>query len=601
MREISLDPTASDCVTMHDMIRLFSVLLWLIAFPLFAQQNRPPEGPYPVDPDNLRQEGVPSGTVTDHQFSQSKLFPGTVRDYFVYRPAQFDPEKPTALMVFQDGKSYLKNVPTVFDNLIHQGAMPPTIAVMVNPGVVPGTSEKALARYNRSFEYDAVESRYANFLIDELLPVALKDLNVSVDPNLRAICGASSGGIAAFVAAWSRPDSFRRVYTTVGTYVGLRGGNELPVLVRKTEPKPIRIFLQDGRNDLNIYCGSWWVANQDMLSSLQWAGYEVNNEWGEGGHNRKHGNAIMPKALRWLWKDWKTDPVVRTHVAESKSEAKNFLVPGEDWELVSENHGFTEGPAVNGAGDLYFSDLENSKIWKVSTDGKVSLFRENTGNTNGLAFAPDGKTLYGCRREPGQLVSWNIETGEETVHARKVRPNDVVVASDGTVYFSEPRTRKIWMIPSGGGEAVVAGEGFSGVNGVVLSADQSLVLAADFGGRYVWSGQRKPDGTLTGIQPFYHLHIPPASVDTKSYADGMAVSEKGWLLVATAMGVQICDMPGRVHLILPPPPGERFPANLALHGNILFATCGTKVFKRKVALNGAAAWNDPIKPDKPRL
>ena len=580
---------------------IYSFFFFAAALPSSAQRKQPDEGPYPDDPANTQQSGVPRGSVSDHRLNKSRLYPGTEREFFVYRPAQYDPAKPASLMVFQDGKSYLKNVPTVFDNLIHEGAMPPTIGVFVNPGVVPGTSDAVLARYNRSFEYDTVDTRYANFLIEELLPVALKDLNVTRDPNLRAICGSSSGGIAAFVAAWSRPDSFRRVYTTVGTYVGLRGGNELPVLVRKTEPKPLRIFLQDGRNDLDIYCGSWWVANQDMLASLQWAGYEVNHQWGEGGHNRRHGNAILPTVLRWLWQGWDTDPEVRTHVAESKSKAKEMLLTGENWELVSEGHGFTEGPAVNRGGELFFSDLEESKVWRVTPDGKVNLFKENTGHANGLAFAPDGKTLYACRREPGQLISWNIDTGEESVHVRNVKPNDVVAASNGTVYFSEPRSRKIWMIPRDGSAARIAGEGFSGVNGVILSADQSLVHAADYGGRFVWSGQRTTGGTLAAIQPYFHLHLPPASVETKSYADGMAMSQNGWLLVATAMGIQICDMPGRVHLIVPPPTGERFPSNLAFHGDTLYATCGTKVFKRKIALRGAQAWDQPIKPGKPRL
>ena len=465
------------------MIRWFLLFL-SISFSLQAQQ-KPAEGPYPVDADSLVQEDVPQGKVTKYQFTASQLYPGTTRDFFVYVPAQYTAKQPAALMVFQDGKSYLKTIPTVFDNLIHKKEMPVTIGVFVNPGVVPESSKNALARYNRSFEYDSVDDRYVTFLLNELLPVALKRLNVTDDPNLRGICGSSSGGIAAFVAAWKRPDSFRRVYTTVGTYVGLRGGNELPVLVRKTEPKPLRIFLQGGSNDNNIYCGSWWVANQDMLASLQWAGYEVNHEWGEGGHNRKHGNSILPKVMKWLWQGWKADPVIETHVSDSQSKAKDFLIPGEQWQLVSEGHGFTEGPAVNAKGELYFSDLEQSKIWKVASDGKVAIFKEKTGNTNGLAFSPDGKTLYGCQRKPNHLVSWNIETGEQSVHATNVLPNDVVVASDGTVYFSEPRKKHILVISPGDDTVKVAGEGYSGVNGVVLSADQSLVFAADYGGRFV--------------------------------------------------------------------------------------------------------------------
>ncbi|MEM9015712.1 MAG: SMP-30/gluconolactonase/LRE family protein [Verrucomicrobiota bacterium] len=558
------------------------------------------EESYPAPPDMVKQEGRGEGEIRRGVFDGSSIYPGTSRDYAVYIPEQYDASSPAALMVFQDGISYLKAVPTAFDNLIHTGAMPVTIGLFVNPGVVPGTGENALPRYNRSFEYDAADGRYARFLVDELMPVALEGLSVSDDPNLRAICGSSSGGIAAFMAAWERPDQFRRVFTTVGTYVGLRGGNELPVLVRKTEPKPLRVFLQDGSNDLDIYCGSWWVANQDMLASLTWAGYEVNHEWGQGGHNRKHGYAIFPDVMRWLWEGWRDDPVIRTHPERSKSRASEFLLEGEDWELVSSGHQFTEGPAVNATGELFFTDLEGSEIWRVKPGGEPELFQKNTGGTNGLAFSPDGKTLFGCQRVPGRLVSWDIETGELSVHVEDVRPNDVVVAHDSTVYFSEPRKKAIWVMRRGE-EAKIASAEFSGVNGVVLSTDQSLVYAADYGGRFVWSGQRRPDGTLAYVQPYYHLHLPPASVDIRSHADGMAVSRDGWLLVATSMGIQICDQPGRVHLIVPPPLGERHPSNVALSGNTLYATCGTKVFRRKVSLTGSQPWAEPFKPEKPRL
>ncbi len=558
------------------------------------------EESYPVHPDMEKRDGVPAGEIRRGMFTDSAIFPGTTRDYAVYVPAQYDGKKPAALMVFQDGISYLKTVPSAFDNLIHAGDMPITIGLFVNPGVVPELDESSLARYNRSFEYDATDDRYARFLLEEMIPMALGELNITKDPNLRSLCGSSSGGIAAFVAAWNRPDQFRRIYTTVGTFVGLRGGNELPVLVRKTEPKPLRIFLQDGRNDLDIYCGSWWVANQDMLSSLTWAGYEVNHEWGEGGHNRKHGNAIFPDVMRWLWKGWDEDSTVRTHLDKSKSRAVDFLEDGNEWELVSEGHEFTEGPTINADGELFFTDLQGSEIWRIGQDGKETLFQADTGSTNGLAFAPDGKTLYGCQRVPGRLVSWNIDSGEMTVHAEKVRPNDVVVAHDGTVYFTDPGKKTVWVIVPGE-EAKVASNEFSGVNGVVLSPDQSLVYAADYGGRFVWSGQRKADGTLAFVQPYFHLHIPPGSVDVRSHADGMAVSNDGWLLVATQMGIQICDQPGRVHLIFPSPVGERHPSNVTFNGKTLYATCGDKVFRRTVKLEGAQAWAAPVKPAKPRL
>ena len=261
--------------------------LLLVSVPMKAQES------YPLHPDSQVKEGVPRGKVTEYRFEKSSVFPGTERDYFVYVPAQYDPAKPAALMVFQDGKNYVREngvwrVPTVFDNLIHEGSMPVTIALCINPGVVPG-GDGAQDRFNRSYEYDTVSDRYASFIVDEMIPEVRKTYNITDDPNLRAIGGSSSGAIAAFGVAWHRPDQFRRVFSTVGTYVGLRGGNEYPTLVRKMEPKPIRVFLQDGRNDQDIYGGSWWHANTSMLSALQWAGYRVKNEWGDGGHNGKHG------------------------------------------------------------------------------------------------------------------------------------------------------------------------------------------------------------------------------------------------------------------------------------------------------------------------
>lgn len=577
---------------------------WLVPFlllaaapPLAAQQAET----YPVPPESVKQAGVPAGTVTKGSYSESAIFPGTTRDFAVYVPAAYDGSEPAALMVFQDGLGYLDKVPVTFDNLIHRGDMPVTIGLFVNPGVVPATGETALARYNRSFEYDATTDRYARFLVEEMIPFALKDLKVTSDPNLRAISGSSSGGIAAFQAAWERPDQFRRVFTTVGTYVGLRGGNELPVLVRKTEPKPLRVFLQDGKNDNNLYCGSWWVANQDMLASFQWAGYEVNHAWGEGGHNRRHGNAILPEALRWLWQDWKGGgAIVRTHLDRSESKAAEFLVEGEGWELVGEIPGSVGGLATSAEGELYFSDPERGKIWKVDRGGGVTAFREEAGRVGALAFAPGGTTLFASDSGAGRVVSWELGGGGETVHADKVEPGDLVVAADGTVYFSEPRRRELRFI-SRDGELKTAAGGFSGARGIVLSSDQSLVYTSDFAGRFVWSGQRRGDGSLAYAQPYFHLHIPAASVDVRSRADGMAVDQKGWLLVATAMGVQICDQPGRVHLIVPQPMGEAPPSKVTLHGQTLYAACGGRIFKRLTQLEEARAWAEPVKPDKPRL
>ena len=142
-----------------------------------------------------------------------------MRDYWVYVPAQYDPATPACVMVFQDGGGYAKadgawRVPVVFDNLIHTKEMPVTIGIFINPGVAPAPSDAALPRFNRSFEYDSVTDRYARFLLDELIPEVAKMYNLRTDGNSRAIGGASSGAIAAFAAAWNRPDAFSSVFST---------------------------------------------------------------------------------------------------------------------------------------------------------------------------------------------------------------------------------------------------------------------------------------------------------------------------------------------------------------------------------------------------
>lgn len=240
----------------------------------------PAANDYPLTADSLPHEGVPQGTMTDGRYTSSgTLFPGTVRDYSVYIPKQYDASKPACVMVFQDGKGRAGEwkVPTVFDNLIHRGEMPVTLGIFVSPGVVPAPNTNAQPRFNRSYEYDGLGDRYVRFLLEEFLPWVTQkhQLNLTTNAAGRAIAGASSGAIAAFTAAWERPDAFSRVFSTIGTFVGLRGGNSYPILVRKSEAKPIRVFLQDGSNDQNIYGGNWWIANQDMLSALEFAGYEV--------------------------------------------------------------------------------------------------------------------------------------------------------------------------------------------------------------------------------------------------------------------------------------------------------------------------------------
>jgi sugar lactone lactonase YvrE/enterochelin esterase-like enzyme len=551
---------------------------------------------HPLDPDSLPQEGVPQGQVKGPFTWKSEIFPGTVRQYWIYVPAAYTKDEPACVMVVQDGLGRANEwkMPTVLDNLIHKGQMPVTVGIFIAPGVVPAPREGAQDRFNRSFEYDSLGDRYARFLIDEILPEVGKSYNLSQDPNDRAIAGASSGAICAWNVAWERPDQFRRVLSTIGTYVALRGGNEFPMLVRKVEPKPIRVFLQDGRNDLNLYGGSWWVANQDMLAALTWAGYDVNHAWGEGGHDGQHGTAILPHAMRWLWRDYPQPIRVGTAGATRRTD---ILIPDHDWQLVSQGHKFTEGPAVNNQGEVFFTDIPNSRIHKVGLDGQVSVFAEDTGKANGLMFGKDGK-LYACASGKKQIVAYTPD-GRSEVFVERITSNDLAIGDHG-LYVTDPENKRVLYVDWDKNVSVVDDEGLEFPNGVVLSPDQSLLYVADTRSGYVHCYQVQSDGKLRFKQPLHHLHMAPNTFE--SGADGMTVDDQGRLYVTTRMGVQVCDQLGRVHLILSKP-HDGWLSNVVFGGEdlkTLYVTCGDSVYKRPLNAHGLPVGTS-VKPPKPHL
>ncbi|MFL6212398.1 MAG: SMP-30/gluconolactonase/LRE family protein [Blastocatellia bacterium] len=582
-------------------LRLTLVLLVFVLLATFghAQQE------YPQGPDSKPQPDVPKGEVLKFSFDHSKIFPGTVREYWVYVPAQYTPDKPACLYVNQDGIQW--QAPVVFDNLIAKKEMPVTIGVFVMHGRVAATdANAALDRFNRSYEYDGLGDSYARFLLEELLPeVETKKttdgraIRLSHNANDRAIGGSSSGAICAFTAAWERPDAFSRVFSSIGTYVGLRGGDRYVTLIRKTEPKPLRIFLQDGSNDLNIYAGDWWMANQTMERALTFAGYEVQHVWGEGAHNGNHGTAIFPDVMRWLWRDW-PQPVKAGQSKNATLDA--LLIAGEGWQQVGEQYQSAYGLTTNAKGEVFFNDLPQMKTYKAGLDGKVNPSVTISKNINGQAFGPDGR-LYVVAGASGGIFAYD-SAGKPSVVADGLRCNNIVIAGNGYIYVTNPGRREgepntIWLIKPNG-EKKIVDTSLNYGNAITLSPDQTLLYVDDPRSHWVYSYQIQADGTLQFKQRYYWLHVSDTADD--SGAQGMCVDRDGRLYVATRMGIQVCDQAGRVNAILPTPNGNV--SNLTFGGenfDTLYATCGDKVYKRKLKVKGAPAWAAPLKPAAPRL
>lgn len=279
--------------------------------------TRVPYVPLPLDqsdvvyqhgPDSARRDGVPEGTTTAFTIDDSTIYPGTERTVWVHRPSGATGE-PLPVMIFQDGWWYLDpdhdvRGAIVIDNLIHYGALPPMIAVFVDPGVFPGVVDPR-KRKNRNTEYDAFDDRYAAFLLDEVLPRVNNIAPTIDDPDARGLCGGSSGGNCGITAAWHRPDAFRKVIALVSSFAQIPGGNPYPELLASTPCKPLRIFLQENHHDLgwDEPEDNWLAENLRTAAAFAEAGYDFRFALGEGEHTGNHGAVLMPDALRWLWRD----------------------------------------------------------------------------------------------------------------------------------------------------------------------------------------------------------------------------------------------------------------------------------------------------------
>ncbi len=525
----------------------FFFLSLLLFSAVFSQNPK-----YALDSASFEHPGVPKGEIIKMNFNHSVIFPGTERDYWIYVPAQYRPEKPACVYVNQDGIQW--KAPTVFDNLIFRKEMPVTIGIFISPGQVKSLDkDHALDRFNRSLEYDGLGSAYARFILNEILPAVEKQK------------------------------------TSDGRAIRLS---------KKYEPKPIRIFLQDGSGDLNIYGGDWWKSNEAMERALDFSGYEVNHVWGEGGHNGDQGTAVFPEAMCWLWKDW---PKPVTGGNTKNQFLQDILIPGGDWELVGTGYRFTEGTAVNAAGEVFFQDIPNAKTYKVSTDQKLTVLPLNSKQAAGTLFGPDGKR-YVAAGATRQVLSY--DAGEkETVVADSINGNDLVVAANGNIYVTAPdgteRPSKLFLIRPNG-EKLVVDEGLKFANGLALTPDQTQLYVAESASHWLWIYSIRPDGTLTNKQHFGWLHVP--DTEENAWPDGLRCDRDGRVYVATRLGIQVLDQLGRVNAIIPVPGNQVY--NLCFGGpgfDVLYIAAADKVYRRKVKVQGANGFQSPLKPAQPRL
>lgn len=536
---------------------------------------------FPLTPDSLPQPGVPQGRL--EKFSHvSRVFRGAERDGWIYVPAQYDPATPACVMVVQDGIEHLKHerrwhIPTVLDNLIHRGEMPVTIGIFLNPGSIPSPLPGGQARYNRSFEYDSLGDRYARFLIEEILPEVGSRYALSDDPNSRCIMGGSSGAFCAFNVAWERPDAFRRVISIVGSYTALRGGHLMPPLVRLTEPKPLRVFLQSGANDLRVFAGDWWTANLEMLSALEYAGYEVQHVWAEhAGHDEFHGSMVFPDAVRWVWQGY---PGSISAGVNSRQPLAKFLVAGAGWKKVEADFGEITALGTDARGRVLLAEKGEAWLRRIEEDGSVKKIAQVNGEVTALACTSDGTTLLALPAQ-GELLA--IDAADvKSVRLSGVKVRRFCIAKNGDLYFTVEGSPALHLVRSEEPPRALP---------ISLQAPLAIGLTPDEGQLFVTDPASvlgcactvQPDGTLSNESPYYRLATLPEA--TASGATNLAVSREGWNAVATPAGVQLLDRNGLL-VGLMPLPGGKVPSAVAIageKGDQLFAASGAEIYRRLI-------------------
>ncbi len=529
---------------------------------------------------------LPQGKLLEGDYTQSKIYPGTVRHYWVYIPAEYDASKPACLYVQQDGFAGFER--RVFDKLIADKAMPITIGLFVQPGYLPQpTGMNTNARRNRDFEYDAVNDNYVRFITEELLPYVKRKehLNISSDGNDHCIGGVSSGGICAFNAAWHRPDMFQRVFANSGSFVAFRGGHELPTLIRKTEAKPIRAYLTTGTQDMENCAGDWTLLDMEMDKSLKFSGYHYSFHIYDGGHGVYWGPAGLAEGMRYLWKDWPK----RVETGASAPRVQDIIIENEGWTRTASIETQVTSSAVSSKGEVFYVDGKKNAICKLGLDGKVSVYASNAHNASGICV--DAKDeLYAVSAKTGKLFQISA-SGAVTTYASRVFGSYLMALPDGgfyaTGYQAATQQGLCWHINNGKVSSVTTlGKAASGL---ALRPDRWLLAIADNKSKWIYSAQLTDKDALTNTERFFWLHVDDSDDDAGTTA--LCYDREGHLFAATRMGIQVCADDGPCQVILPVP-GERV-YSVCIGGrelNMLFAFTANGIYCRKIKTHTLGAF-----------
>jgi len=535
---------------------------------------------------------IPEGTSKEFTFNSSTIFPGTQRNGVVFIPAQYDGTKPACVYVEQDG--YNAQEQAIMEQLIATKEMPVTIGVFIWPGDVHAPAGSTGVRRNRSYEYDGVSDNYVRFLTEEILPYIAKtfNLNLSTSGNDRCIAGASSGGIAAFNAAWQRPDEFSRVYACSGSFTAFRGGNEFPTLIRKTEAKPIRVYLTTATQDMENCAGDWYLIDQEMDKALRFSGYDYSYHVVEGGHTAgwiEH----FPDAMRFIWKGW---PAAIPE-GSSAPRVRDVITDTDKWELAADGYQEARNAACNSKGEVFFVDRAANKVYRIGLDGKVDTFLADAAHADGISLGPKDE-LYTVSSGTGDVMTYDT-SGQGHVVASGLPGQCVLARPDGGLYVTTAEVKpgeggQVWYVKDG--KKTQVDSGLKLATGLAYRPDGWLLSVADGDSKWVYSYQIGVDGSLTNKERFFCLQVPDWEDDAG--AESVCYAREGQMLVGTRSGVQICADDGPTQVILPVPDRSRV-FGIALGGpdmHTLFAFCGNKVWKRvvKIHANGAFSPTVPV-------